>query len=217
MVKAVIFDLDGLLIDSEPLWREAERKVFEKVGIVLEDGDFEHFTGYKIAEVVAFWFAHKPWTGFSQAAITNAILDELEFLIDSKGKAKAGVAYILEFLAEKKLPMVVASSSPMRIIEKAIQKLHIDHYFKALYSAEFEAYGKPHPGVFLTAVAELGYAANECLVFEDSFNGLIAAKAARTKTVSVPESHLFEQNRFDIADFKLASLAHFNENHLSAL
>ena len=211
MIGGVIFDLDGLLIDSEPLWRKAERKVFSKVGIILEDGDFEHFTGYKISEVVSFWYGHKPCSGPTQPEIETEILDELIRLIQTEGKPKPGVVEILAFFEQKKLPMVVASSSPSRVIRAAVEKMGISHYFKALYSAEFEKYGKPHPAVFVTAIEGLGLSPKDCLIFEDSFNGLIAAKAARAKTVSVPENNLFEQARFDIADIKLYSLLEFGQ------
>jgi len=217
MIKGVIFDLDGLLIDSEPLWRKAERKVFETVGISLGDGDFEHFVGYKISEVVDFWHQHKPWETPSKEMITSNILDELEVLIEAEGLAKPGVIEILDFFKHKKLPMVVASSSPLRIIKAALNKLGILGYFEALFSAEFEAYGKPHPAVFLTAIQHLGFFPKECLVFEDSFNGLIASKAARATTVSVPDGAHFTETRFDIADLKLITLSHWNENHWERL
>ena len=213
MIKGVLFDLDGLLIDSEPLWRRAERIVFSKVGIELGDSDFEHFTGFKINEVVDFWFQHKPWQGKSKIEVENEILDELEFLIETEGKPKPGIMKVLDFFKRKGLPMAIASSSPEAIIRCAIHRLGIESYFSFIQSAEKEHYGKPHPAVYLSAIRQLRLHANECLVLEDSFNGLIAAKAARTKTISVPEGSGFFQTRFDIADLKLATLEDFTEEH----
>lgn len=211
MIEAVIFDMDGLLVDSEPLWREAEKKVFATVDIHLTDADFEHFMGFKINEVVDFWFQQKSWTVKSKEDVENEILDELEFLIDTQAVAMAGVERWLQFFKAKEIPMAIASSSPTLIITSVLKRLNIGEYFKVVHSAEMERFGKPHPAVYITAAKQLKVNAVNCLVFEDSFNGLIAAKAARMKTVSVPEGKAYDQSRFDIADFKLRSLEEFTE------
>jgi HAD superfamily hydrolase (TIGR01509 family) len=213
MIEAVIFDMDGLLVDSEPLWRAAEKKVFETVDIHLTDTDFEQFMGFKINDVVEFWHNHKSWTNKSKADVENEILDELEFLIDTQGGPMAGVEYILDFFQNKKIPMAIASSSPTLIIKSVLKKLNITDRFKVVHSAEMERYGKPHPAVYITAANLLKVSTVNCLVFEDSFNGLIAAKAAKTKTVSIPEGDAYDQSKFDIADFKLRSLTEFTEEH----
>jgi len=217
MIQAIIFDMDGLLVDSEPLWREAEKIVFKTVDIHLSDPDFEHFVGFKINEVVDFWYNHKPWKNKSKSDVENEILDELEFLIDTQAVAKPGVEQIITFFKNKKLPLAIASSSPMVIISSVVKKLEIAHHFKTIHSAETEKYGKPHPAVYLAATRQLNLNPANCLVFEDSFNGLISAKAARTKTVSVPEGDAFNQTRFDIADLKLRSLLDFTEEHWNKL
>lgn len=84
-------------------------------------------------------------------------------------------------------------------------------------SAESEPYGKPHPGVFITTAGKLGVEPTDCLVFEDSFAGLIAGKAARMKVVAVPAAEEYDQGRFDIADLKLGSLLQFDEDCLGRL
>ncbi|MBL7891564.1 MAG: hexitol phosphatase HxpB [Bacteroidia bacterium] len=213
MVEAVIFDMDGLLVDSEPLWRAAEKKVFATVDIHLTETDFEQFMGFKINEVVDFWYNHKTWTDKSKTDVENEILDELEFLIDTQARAQPGVEQVINFFEGKKVPLAIASSSPSLIIKSVLKKLNIAQYFKVVHSAEMERYGKPHPAVYLTTARQLQVSPVNCLVFEDSFNGLLAAKAARTKTISVPEGDAYNQTRFDIADFKLRSLTDFTEEH----
>ncbi len=213
MIDAVIFDMDGLLVDSEPLWREAEKTVFSSVGIHLTEFDFEQFMGFKINEVVEHWHKKNPWTGKSKIQVENEILDELDFLIDTKALPKSGLDQIVGLLENKKIPLAVASSSPVAIIQSVLKKLNISSLFKVVHSAEKEQYGKPHPAVFITTARLLKVSAGNCLVFEDSFNGLIAAKAARTKTVSIPDEKDYAQTRFDIADLKLHSLGGFTEAH----
>ena len=217
MIKAVIFDMDGLLIDSEPLWQESEINIFKKVGLHLTREMCMETMGYRIDEVVKYWFEKSPWEGSSFDVLEREIFEEVERLIKLKAEPMEGVNYILELFKSKKLRIGLASTSPMRIINTVLEKLSISHYFEVLNSAEFEEFGKPHPAVFINAAKKIGIEPYSCLVFEDSFNGLIAAKAARMKTVAIPDKPYFSQTRFDIADIKLTSLVDFSEEHLNKL
>lgn len=212
MIQAVIFDMDGLLIDSEPLWRMAEKKVFATVDIHLEDADFEQFMGFKINEVVEHWMIKKPWKNKTSKEVENGILDELDLLIKEKGKPMRGVYGSLNFFAKKNVPLAIASSSPQRIIQVVIKKLNLQPFFKIIHSAETELHGKPHPAVYINTAKQLSVSEKNCLVLEDSFNGLISAKAARMKTICIPDEKHFTQTRFDIADVKLNSLAEISED-----
>jgi sugar-phosphatase len=112
------------------------------------------------------------------------------------------------------LQLAVASSSPPRLIEASLARLGLRDHFTEIVSAESEPYGKPHPAVFLTTAARLGVAPTECLVFEDSLNGLVAAKAARMICVAVPER---VDPRFAFADLVLPSLEAFDDDALATL
>jgi mannitol-1-/sugar-/sorbitol-6-/2-deoxyglucose-6-phosphatase len=217
MIKAVIFDMDGLLIDSEPFWQEAEINIFSTVGLHLTREMCMQTMGYKISEVIPYWYNRKPWSGKSFEQLESEIFEEAIRLIVEKGEPMPGVKYILDFFKERKLKIGLASTSPMRIINTVLSKLSITHYFEMLNSAEYEEYGKPHPAVFINGAKKLDIETHSCLVFEDSFNGLIAAKAARMKTISIPDKYYFNQAKFDIADFKLNSLLEFNDSHLEQL
>jgi sugar-phosphatase len=103
------------------------------------------------------------------------------------------------------------------LIDAVVDKFGIRNYFEILQSAESERYGKPHPGVFLTAAERLGVEPTACLVFEDSLAGLIAGKAARMKVVAVPAPHDVGQPGFAIADLKLRSLRQFGAEELARL
>jgi beta-phosphoglucomutase-like phosphatase (HAD superfamily) len=117
----------------------------------------------------------------------------------------------------KGLPMAVASSSDLKIINAVMDKFEISGYFNVIHSAEFEDYGKPHPAIYLTTAKKLGVLPNECLAIEDSLNGLRSAIAAGTKTAAVPDVKFFNNSEFDIADMKLGSLEELNEEKLSEL
>jgi len=214
VIKAAIFDMDGLLINSEPFWQEAEKLVFAIVGIKLTTAMCEQTMGLRIDEVVRYWYNQKPWSNYSLIEIENQIMDEVEKLITLKGEQLEGVDYIINFFKEKQIPMAVASSSKMKIINTVMRKLNLAEKFNIIHSAEFEPFGKPHPGIFITTAEKLNVKPEDCIVFEDSFNGLIAAKAARMKAVAIPDKSLYDQQKLCIADLKLRSLMEFNESHL---
>jgi sugar-phosphatase len=177
-------------------------------------------TGVRVDEVVAYRFKQKPWKGKSQKYVRNAILAGVEKRILERSTPLNGSLEILEFFRSRNIPLALASSSPMRLINAVLNKFSIKTIFAIVHSAEHEQYGKPHPAVFLTTAIQLGTDPAYCLVFEDSFNGLLAAKAAKMKTIVIPIAEQWNETRFDIADIKLKSLAEFSEHqwkHLKEL
>jgi sugar-phosphatase len=205
-IKAVIFDMDGLLIDSEPYWKIAEKKVFGELGLELDDDLLRQVMGFRLSEVVKHWYNYQPWPNPDFAKTEEAVLTCVMDLIAQHAEALPGVQQLLAYLHERNIPMAVASSSAMRLIEAVVDKLDIRKYFQLLWSAEYEPYGKPHPGIFITAAQKLGIEPSKCLVLEDSVNGLIAAKAARMMCIAVPEHVSFNDKRFAIADIKISSV-----------
>lgn len=217
MLTTVIFDMDGLLIDSEPLWGEAMKEVFAGMDIHLTPHHYAQTTGLRTSEVVDHWYHVFKWKSKSALEVTDEILENVTDKILKQGVAMKGLEYILEFFKEKDFKMGLASSSPMKLIQTILTHLGISAYFDAIHSAEHEDFGKPHPAVYLACAAELDSLPIECLVFEDSLNGLIAAKAARMKVVAVPEAHRRDDPRYVLADLKLDSLDEFGEEELEEL
>ncbi|MDB5281047.1 MAG: hypothetical protein JWO06_122 [Bacteroidota bacterium] len=203
---AIIYDMDGLLIDSEPFWRQAEMKVFNSVGLSLTAADCMETTGYRFDEVVEHWWQKKQWTGKTKAEIHDEVIDEMELAITNKAEAMKGAHASLQYFKSKGLKIALASSSAMRLIKATVKKLEIEDYFELLVSAEHERYGKPHPAVFLRTAETLNVRPDKCLVLEDSFFGLLAAKSAKMKCIVVPDPNNFDDKRFAIADWKLHSL-----------
>lgn len=208
-IQLVIFDMDGLLIDSEPYWKIAEKNVFGALGLHLTDELLRQVMGFRLNEVVRHWYEYQPWNNPDFEQTEQAILNEVQHLILQHAEAMPGVYEVLDALQQRGVKLAVASSSPMKLINAVISKLGIADRFDLLWSAQFEAYGKPHPGIFLSVANQLGVAPVNCLVFEDAINGVIAAKAAKMKCIAVPEEASRNDPRFAIADIQLPSLKLF--------
>jgi len=209
-MKAIIYDMDGVLIDSEPLWKKAEIEGFAKVGINLTNIDCEETVGLRIDHVVELWQKKVGWTNKTNQEVSSDIVDILIREIKVQGKALEGVYESLEKIKSTGYKIGLATSSDQRIIDAVFEKLNLKNYFDEVHSAEFEKYGKPHPAVFLTVAEKLNIHPTDCLVIEDSFNGVLAAKAARMKVIAIPEKSHQNDPRLIIADKILQSLTQFN-------
>jgi sugar-phosphatase len=209
-VKAAIFDMDGLLIDSEPLWQEAEISVFQAVGVPLTRELCRETVGVRLDEVVRHWHERFPWNSDSLEVVEARILDEVSRLIVSRGKAMPGVRETIESLLAADYELAVASSSPLRLIRTALETFGLIEHFSVLHSAETEGQGKPHPAVYLTTMSRLGVEPSCCIAFEDSASGVRAAKAAGAWVIAVPDPADISSPAFADADLVLSSLTSFS-------
>ena len=210
-LNTVIFDMDGLLIDSEPLWDEAAAEVFSQYGIEINQKQFSLTTGLRTKEFVEWWFTYFKIDKKFQQKAEDDIVEKVIDKILAKGKPQPGLEHILSFFTEKKFKIGLASSSPINIIDAAIDFLGIRNFLNAISSASELKFGKPHPEVYLNCAEELNSSPADCISFEDSFNGLIAAKAARMKCVVVPAKDQSDEIKWSIADLKISSLQNFDE------
>lgn len=210
MVKAVIFDMDGVLIDSEPFWRKADIEVFSTVGVKLTEEMCLQTMGMTCIESVKYWYRQFPWKNKSIEQIRDEIEEHVIKNITKHGKPMKGVDYILTFFDKLDLPIALASSSSENIIEAVLERLRLIWRFKVFHSAQYEEFGKPHPAVFLTTAERLGVKPEECLVFEDSINGVRAGLAAGMKVVAVPEPHMRHDKRYSAAHVVIDGLQSFN-------
>ena len=216
-LNTVIFDMDGLLIDSEPLWGEAADEIFARYGFKLTPTQYATTTGMRTKEFVEWWF---NLYNIDAAHHSDAERDILKTVVDKvmiKGKPMQGVEHIFNFFIARNFKIGLATSSGADLINVVVDKLGIRQYLHAIASAADLPYGKPHPQVYLNCAAELNSHPTECICFEDSFNGMISAKAARMKCVVVPAHHESLNIKFNAADLKLSSLQNFNDLLLQTL
>ncbi len=218
MIEAVIFDMDGLMIDSEPFWQQAEIEEFRKVDIQLNKTLCEQTMGVRIDEVVQHWYAKHPWDlqRMPLETMQKNIVDKVIEQILSEGVIMKGVLETIAFFQRRPLKLALASSSERRIIDAVLESLKLSDVFSVIHSAEHEEYGKPHPAVYLSTAKMLNVLPSHCLALEDSINGMIAAKSAKMKCLVVPEAGNTDP-RFALADKQLTSLSEFGENVWEAL
>lgn len=216
-LNTVIFDMDGLLIDSEPLWNEAADEIFKQYGICISTEQYAATTGMRIKEFVLYWFRVNGILAENAAVAEEKIIQLVIEKVKTKGKAMQGIQHIFSFFISRKYKIGLASSSPMSLIDIVVDKLGIRNCLHAISSANHLPYGKPHPQVYLDCAAALGSDPHECICFEDSFNGLIAAKAAGMKCVVIPAKHDSNKPKFSAADLKISSLQNFNDLLLHTL
>ncbi len=207
--EAVIFDMDGVLIDSEPLWKIAMEEVFHSLGSKLTKADFQKTVGLRIDEVVHFWNHHENWGVENEKDVEEAIIVKMMELISANAAPLSGVMDTLMFLKNSGLKIGLGTSSSSRLIQVVLSELQIEHFFDFTHSAETEAFGKPHPAVYLTVAQQLSVSPNKCLVIEDSFNGVIAGLAAKMKVVCIPEKTHFPNPRLSVADFHFDTMNAF--------
>lgn len=210
MITTVLFDMDGLLLDTEPLWGESMLRIAEKHKIPITRQRFKETTGLRIYEVTDHWAIHYPWAGKSSKEVAEEILDDIIASSKSSGTVLKGVEDALKLLRKHHYKIGLASSSPGHMIHALVDHFDLAKYFDEITSADVVALGKPHPAVFLHCAEALRSKPNECLVLEDSVNGMIAGKAARMKVIVVPEELHFDDPRFSLADGKLKSMEDFS-------
>ncbi|MBT30932.1 MAG: HAD family hydrolase [Thalassobius sp.] len=217
MLQAVIFDMDGVIIDSEPFWKKAEREIFSSIGVNVTDEHTAITATMTTKEVTEYWFNYNPWANLPLHEVENAVIDRVGELINRLGKPIDGISDTLKFFKERNFKIGLATNSPKKLIPMVLQKVGISSYFDAITSSDEAAQGKPDPAVYLTTAHKLNIAPQFCLAFEDSGSGLRAAKRAGMKAVVVPAAFEYDHPKFDIADLKLAGFKSFNEKYLHYL
>ncbi|ACR68913.1 hexitol phosphatase HxpB [Edwardsiella ictaluri] len=212
-ITSAIFDMDGLLIDSEPLWLRGELEVFSQLGLNVHD-DVPETLGLRIDQVVRIWYLRQPWQGPSQQVVCQRILDRVLELVRETRPLLPGVVGALQLCRTHDLHIGLASASPLAMLQEVLSLFQLEEYFDHLISAEHLPYSKPHPDVYLRAAQALNSDPLDCVTLEDSFNGMIAAKAARMRSIVVPAAICFDDPRWALADVKLPSLAQLKESDL---
>lgn len=208
-INTIFFDMDGVLIDSEPFWKKAEFDVFKKqFDISLSEKDLEESMGLKTTEVVALHTKKFDIQSIDVSSIGFEIEKRVVEQIIQFGKPKEGLYELLEWVNHKKWRRALVTSSSHFIINAVLDFLKLNDFFESKFSAYDELKGKPDPAVYLSALKYFNCSKEQVIVIEDSKNGLRAAKSAGLNVLSIPD-----QNHENNMDFFHENALGVFENH----
>lgn len=205
MGKAVIFDMDGVIVDSEPIWAKAEYNVFSAYGVNVTEELAGITRVMTTEEVTKFWYSRFPWDNPDLLSVEQEVVAMVIELIRSEDCIMPGIQKFMERLRQKGYKIGLATNAPSRVITAVVEKAGIAHLFDHIASAEQEAEGKPHPAVYLTAAKGVNVLPENCIAVEDSNTGLLAAKRAGMKTVVY--TRFMENINAELADYRIADFA----------
>ncbi|WP_142783252.1 HAD family hydrolase [Changchengzhania lutea] len=213
MLKAVLFDMDGVIVDSEPLHNKAYHYMFDEVQIEVSEALYESFTGQSTLSICKhlvenFSLSHIPET---LVAIKRRYFKTL-FENDPDFQLMDDVLALIQNYHANGITLVLASSASMPNINRVFERFDLNPYFKAKLSGADLKASKPHPEIFIKASEASGFKREECLVIEDSTNGIKAANAANIFCVGYDSFHSknqdYTQANLVVNDFKNI---HFNK------
>ena len=217
MLKAVIFDMDGVIVNSEPLHNLAYKKMFEEFKLEVSNSLYESFTGKSTHSIC------------KQLCEIFNLNDDPNLLVQSKRKHFKvifdndtsfqmidGALELIQDYFDNNLTLVLASSASMTNIERIFEKFDLNKYFKSRISGADLKESKPNPEIFVKAAKMSGFNKKECIVIEDSTNGIIAAKSAGIYCVGYNSYNSKNQN-YDNADLVISSLNEINFKKVSKL
>ncbi|GAA5025085.1 2-deoxyglucose-6-phosphatase [Marivirga lumbricoides] len=213
--KAIIFDMDGVLVDSEKFWAQAENEVFTSLGVQLSNEYTEITKAMTTLEVTQFWYEKYPWRNVALEEVEQMVISRVIELIELENCHIEGVKPFVEKLRKENYKIGLATNSPDRIIPIVLKKLDVLHLFDTAVSAEFEIKGKPDAAVYLRAAKKLNILPQNCIAIEDSNSGMVAAKSAGMKVVAFTNGN--DEIHFEMADYRISSFENAEAEHVAHL
>ncbi|MDA8572308.1 HAD family phosphatase [Flavobacteriaceae bacterium] len=210
MLKAVLFDMDGVIVDTEPLHHKAYQQMFSKVGIEVSSSMYEGFTGQSTYDICKQLCSHFELKQNPQELVQlkRDFFTKL-FFEDDDLQLINGVEQLIKNYFDNCLTLILASSASMFTINNVMKRFNLDPYFsEKLSGADLKA-SKPHPEIFINAAKAARVLQNECFVIEDSTNGIKAAKGAGIFCVAYKSEHSKNQ------DYTLADMVISDYNEIS--
>ncbi|MBT1280292.1 HAD family phosphatase [Thermoanaerobacter sp. CM-CNRG TB177] len=206
MIKAVVFDMDGVIIDSEPIHIKLENELFKSLGLEISEEEHLTFVG---ASSYYMWRKIKERFNLPQS-VEELVEKDRKMYLDHVLRTGEiipieGITETVKKLFEKKYKLAVASSSPIDVIKLVVKKLAIDNCFEVLVSGDYVENSKPSPDIFLYTAAKLKVKPYECVVIEDSYNGVHGAKKAGMTVIGFKNPNSGNQDLSE-ADFIVDSL-----------
>ncbi|MFW6022412.1 MAG: HAD family hydrolase [Halanaerobiaceae bacterium] len=190
-LKAVIFDMDGVIIDSEPIHYEVNKKLYDELEIEIKDEEYRKFIGVSNSDHWGYLKEKHKLVESIEELVARQNSRNIGHLNNSTEEPILGVVQLIEELERQNIKIGLASSSDMRYIKAVIEKFGIDDYFQTMTSGEDMERGKPHPDIFQETASKLDEDSENCVVIEDSENGVKAALNANMKCIGYinPNSH----------------------------
>ncbi|MGX7394820.1 HAD family hydrolase [Carnobacterium mobile] len=204
MIKAVIFDMDGVIVDTEPVYYERLHEFFKYNNIHTETEELNKIVG---SSSVDTWDAiQRIWGKELDKNQYEAAYDEFykDMPIDFRKIVDQDITFVLDWLTKENYKIALASSSSHSNILEVLEQCNIKHYFHSILSGEMFKQSKPHPEIYLKTAETLEVKPEECLVIEDSTYGIRAGKAAGMYVLA-KEDNRFNFNQ-DLADGKIKRL-----------
>jgi HAD superfamily hydrolase (TIGR01509 family) len=194
MLKAVLFDMDGVIVDTEPLHRKAYHQMFEDVGIIVDEDLYASFTGQSTINICKRLVDYFNLNETPEDLVSLKRKHYKYFFDNDELDLIDGVLDRIKDYYANNITLVVASSASMQGIIQIFERFNLNQYFSAKFSGADLKESKPHPEIFIKAAASTGFKTSECLVIEDSTNGIKAANAANIFCVGFKSPHSSHQD-----------------------
>ncbi|MBZ0299395.1 MAG: HAD-IA family hydrolase [Anaerolineae bacterium] len=194
--QAIIFDMDGLLVDSEKVWHIAESEIIESRGHEYTADVRTAILGLRVDEFMTVLHDHYGLPETVEA-LCNELNARMLTLIPEMVKPHSGANELVAWVQQQGLPTAIASSSPLAMIDSVVELMGWGEVFKVRCTAEDEARGKPAPDVYLAAARALGVPPADCLALEDSPNGARSAVGAGMVCYAVPDPNFAKKEAFE--------------------
>ena len=201
--KAVIFDMDGVIINSEDLWKKAENEVFSSLGVMVTDEYSMQTKSMTTSEVTNFWYNKFPWQDKNLKDVEQMVISRVIDLIETEECQIKGVKTFIEKLKKHDFKIGLATNSPERIIPVVLEKTGISKLLDTVSSAEFEEKGKPDPSIYYTTAKKMNVRPENCFAIEDSYSGMLAAKKSGMVVVAYTNGN--KEIDFPVADYIINS------------
>ncbi len=201
----VVFDMDGVLVDSHPIYKKADLEVLPGVGLDMALYDQRRTFGLRVPEIAQLWI-DVGGLSIARDELVEKMNAKVFELIELEATPMKGVRELLSFLETVDIKCSIASTAPKEMIKAMVKAMKIANHFQEFFTSEDCEYGKPHPQVFIDAIEHFDVEPSKTLIIEDSLNGVQAAKSAGATCIAVPEPQLRSHVGFQIADYVVSDL-----------
>ena len=206
--EAIIFDFDGTIVDTEPVWRRACMSIYHDLGVPMTDALMSETSGMPMSVALPYWFKRFPWKDTrSIADLAHETVRRVLSIFEKDGPVlRDGAKELLSRASEVSQKMAICSSSPESFIRSSIDALGVAEYFSVIRSSDSDGKHKPDPAVYLSTVRLLGATKSACVAIEDSVAGVTSACDAGVRCIAVPDARFVDLKKVSRADFVALSL-----------